>query len=185
MRFHHSDMQNKVSVTLVPWETDEKSNGIGKGQRLLLFQSLSHSHFFTSSAPHSLVQPHPHSSIHSLPHSVTRCVIQSLATSFNSRPRNTFARFLHLYSSSSTTLSHSFTHFITPSSRNTFCVTSSFSHSLKHSINHPTPLSTHSLLVLPLLHSHLHPAVSSLSHTHSLPPSITSALLPFFLRWLN
>ena len=112
MRFHHSDMQNKVSVTLVPWETDEKSNGIGKGQRLLLFQSLSHSHFFTSSEPHSDVQPHTHSSVHSLSHSVTHYLIQLLATLFNCRPWNTFTSpsFIHFTLYHTPPLLHSLYH---------------------------------------------------------------------------
>jgi len=120
-RFDQSDTQNKTSVKSVPWQTAENSNGIEKGRRLLLFQSPSRSHFFTTSVPHSLVQQRSHLSLHS--HSVTR--------SLNSRPRNTFTRFLHSFKSLSTTFSHSFTHFFTPSSTNTSTVTSSVSHSLE------------------------------------------------------
>jgi hypothetical protein len=62
-RFDQSATQNKTSVKSVPWQTAENSNGIEKGRKLLLFQSPSRSHFFTTSVPHSLVQPRTHSSV--------------------------------------------------------------------------------------------------------------------------
>ena len=183
-RFDQSDTQNKTSVKSVPWETAENSSGIEKRRRLL-FQSLSRSHFFTTSVPHSLVQPRTHSSVHSQTHSVTR--------SLNSRPRNTFTRFLHSFSSLSNTFSHSLTHSVTPSSRNTFTVTSSFSHSLApfdqppysfiHSIvTHFAASSTSSSSICIITFPHSIPSFIDYFRNDAVFPSVTYIVTPYFIK---
>jgi hypothetical protein len=207
----------RTSGKSVSRETAEKSNGIGKGWRLLLFEShavtsslapslppslppchsLTHSHTHTHSLTHSshavthhficyLIQPLLHSfpdSSHAVTHQFTCYLIQPLLHSFPDPEIISAHSFLSsVLPSPIHSLPHppTFTHLFTPPSRNTFTVIHSFSHSLNYSINHPIPLSTHSLFHF----AAPSPSSSSCVFTlpHSLLPLITSAPLPFFTR---
>jgi hypothetical protein len=171
-------MRAAASVKSVPWETAEKSNGMEKGRRLLLFQSVSCSQLFTSSVPHSLTE-------------ATQSLINSLATWFSHSPTHSpIHKYVHHILSFRRSSLHQFTLYHTKPPSLTFSHPHPEIHSLIffHSatpwtIRSTTPFLyplTH--LTLPLLHSHLHPAVITLPH--SLPFSTDHlALLPSFTRW--